>query len=151
MPLVFWNNTHLLTNQTKLPALTRFLGLEAGISQPLSWCWFLMQEMGCMHSRIMLNRLLICVHKVKNRCVTSGLSAWSYINFAEILLVTKVYLLLAEPKAQSRKWEGLFLVIGPCGWYCFTPSTRQPARFLCTRHECAFSGSLYCSCPERTS
>lgn len=52
---------------------------------------------------------------MKNRCVTSGLSAWSYINFAEILLVTKVHLVLAEPKAQARKWEELFLSLNPVG------------------------------------
>lgn len=68
-----------------------------------------------LHCVVMLNRLLNCIHKVKHRCVTLGLSAWSYINFTEILPLTKVHLALSEPKAQFRKWEELFLPLGHVG------------------------------------
>lgn len=68
-----------------------------------------------LHSAAMLNRLLNCIHKVMHRCVTLDLSAWSYINFTEILPLTKVHLALSEPKAQSRKWEELFLPLDRVG------------------------------------
>lgn len=100
-------------NQIKLLCLPGFPGLGAEIRKCSHDSGSRCRKWAALWSDA--NQTVNCIHKVKHRCVTSGLSAWSYINFAEILSLTKVYLVLSEPKAQSRKWEELFLSLDHVG------------------------------------
>lgn len=92
-----------------------------------------------------LNGPFVRVHKMKHRCIASRLSAWGYVNVAEVLLVTKVHLALAEPATQCRKWEELFPPWDPVGFIALQLPAALPGP-LCHPWACCFllPGRLLC-------